>query len=76
VFRGEVQVEDAEIAGLFDGTVTARGSLIIRGSGKVTGTARYRKLSVEEGGQISGRMEMLNEGTAPVAPRLSAPAEA
>ena len=75
VFRGEVQVEDAEIAGLFDGTVTARGSLIIRGSGKVTGTARYRKLSVEEGGQISGRMEMLNEGTAPATPRLSAPAE-
>lgn len=76
VFRGEVQVEDAEIAGLFDGTVTARGSLIIRGTGKVNGTARYRKLSVEEGGQISGRMEMLNEGAAPAVPRVSATAEA
>ncbi|WP_236033935.1 bactofilin family protein [Belnapia mucosa] len=77
VFRGEVQVEDAEIAGLFDGTVTARGSLTIRGTGKVNGTARYRKLSVEEGGQISGRMEMVSgEAPAAPAPRVVAPAEA
>lgn len=59
VFRGEVQVEDAEIAGLFDGTVTARGNLIIRSTGKIKGMARYKKLSVEEGGQIIGTMEML-----------------
>ncbi len=59
VFRGEVQVEDAEIAGLFDGTVTARGSLTIRSTGKVKGMARYKKLTVEEGGQIVGSMEML-----------------
>jgi len=59
VFRGEVQVEDAEIAGLFDGTVTARGSLTIRSTGKVKGMARYKKLTVEEGGQIVGSMEFL-----------------
>lgn len=74
VFRGEVQVEDAEVAGLFDGTVTARGSLVIRGTGKVNGTARYRKLSVEEGGQVSGRMEMVQEAQVPPA-RLPAPPE-
>lgn len=59
VFRGEVQVEDAEIAGLFDGTITVRGNLVIRATGKVKGTARYRKLSVEEGGALMGSMEML-----------------
>jgi len=59
VFRGEVQVEDAEIAGLFDGTITVRGSLVIRATGKVKGTARYRRLSVEEGGALMGSMEML-----------------
>jgi cytoskeletal protein CcmA (bactofilin family) len=63
VFRGEVQVEDAEIAGLFDGTITARGNLVIRETGKVTGTARYRKLSVEEGGVVSGRMETISEAS-------------
>jgi cytoskeletal protein CcmA (bactofilin family) len=66
VFRGEVQVEDAEIAGTFDGTITARGQLVIRGTGRVIGVARCRKLMVEEGGQISGRMEML--GDTPVHP--------
>ena len=30
VFKGEVEVEDAEIAGTIDGTLTARGQLIIR----------------------------------------------
>ena len=71
VFKGEVQVEDAEIAGLFDGTITARNSLVIRASGKVNGVARCRKLSVEEGGQVSGHMEMLTDAqaSAPIAPR-------
>lgn len=76
VFRGEMQVEDAEIAGLFDGTLTVRGSLVIRGTGRVTGEARYRKLSVEEGGQISGRMEMLTDvpgAPPPPMPRAAMP---
>ena len=64
VFKGEVQVDDAEIAGTFDGTLTARGALIIRATGKVLGVARTRKLSVEEGGQLSGRMEMLTAAQA------------
>jgi cytoskeletal protein CcmA (bactofilin family) len=74
IFKGEVQVEDAEIAGLFDGTITARNSLVIRASGKVNGIARCRKLSVEEGGQVSGRMEMLTEAQASTAPRPATPA--
>jgi cytoskeletal protein CcmA (bactofilin family) len=61
VFKGEVQVEDAEIAGTFDGTLTARGALVIRGTGRILGVARCRRLMVEEGGQISGRMEMLGD---------------
>jgi cytoskeletal protein CcmA (bactofilin family) len=75
VFKGEMQVEDAEIAGLFDGTITARNSLVIRASGKVNGVARCRKLSVEEGGQVSGKMEMLTDAqaAAPLAPRPVAP---
>ena len=34
IFKGEVQVEDAEIAGLFDGTITARDSLVIRAAAR------------------------------------------
>ncbi len=65
MFKGEVEVEEAEVAGTFDGTLTARGSLVIRASGRVLGQARYRRLQVEDGGQISGRMEMLTEGSKP-----------
>lgn len=61
VFKGEVQVDEAEVAGLFDGTITARVSLTIRATGRVNGIARCRRLSVEEGGQVSGRMEMLSD---------------
>ncbi|MBM3587584.1 MAG: polymer-forming cytoskeletal protein [Alphaproteobacteria bacterium] len=64
VFKGEVQVEDADIAGVFDGTLTATGSLIIRATGRVLGVARCRRLSVEEGGQLTGRMEMITEAPA------------
>jgi cytoskeletal protein CcmA (bactofilin family) len=61
IFKGEVEVEDAEIAGTIDGTLTARGSLIVRSSGRVLGTARCRRLQVEDGGQITGRMEMITD---------------
>jgi len=73
VFRGEVQVEDAEIGGLFDGTLTARGNLVIRATGKVNGIARCKRLTVEDGGQLTGRMEMLTEGSMPTSPAAPAP---
>lgn len=68
MFKGEVEVDDAEIAGTIDGTLTAKTSLIVRASGRVLGTARCRRLQVEDGGQITGRIEMLSD-SAPVAER-------
>ncbi len=65
MFKGEVEVDEAEVAGTIDGTLTARHALIVRASGRVLGTARCRRLQVEDGGQITGRIEML--GDAPVA---------
>lgn len=63
VFKGEVEVDDAEVAGTIDGTLVARSTLIVRGTGRVLGTARCRRLQVEDGGQITGRIEMLNENS-------------
>jgi cytoskeletal protein CcmA (bactofilin family) len=77
VFRGEVEVEDAEIGGTVDGTLTARGSLIVRATGKMLGTARCRRLQVEDGGQITGRIEMILEpAEAAAATHAPAPATA
>jgi cytoskeletal protein CcmA (bactofilin family) len=61
VFKGEIEVEDSEIAGTIDGTLTVRGSLVVRSSGKVLGTAKCRRLQVEDGGQITGRIEMISD---------------
>ncbi len=61
IFRGEVEVEDAEIAGTVDGTLTVKGNLILRTTGVLLGTARCRRLQVEDGGQITGRIEMITE---------------
>jgi cytoskeletal protein CcmA (bactofilin family) len=61
VFKGEVEVDEAEVAGTIDGTLTARHALIVRATGRVLGTARCRRLQVEDGGQITGRIEMLGD---------------
>ncbi|HVY17401.1 MAG TPA: polymer-forming cytoskeletal protein [Rhodopila sp.] len=61
IFKGEIEVEEAEIAGTIDGTLTARTSLIVRSTGKVLGTAKCRRLQVEDGGQITGRIEMITD---------------
>jgi cytoskeletal protein CcmA (bactofilin family) len=69
--KGEVEVEDAEIAGTMNGKLTARGNLIVRGSGRLMGTARCRRLQVEDGGQITGQMEMLTDEPKSEVPLLS-----
>ncbi|WP_431281430.1 bactofilin family protein [Humitalea sp. 24SJ18S-53] len=73
-FKGEVQVQDAEIAGVFDGTLTARGALVIRATGRIIGVARCGRLQVEDGGQLSGRMEMLGDGAPPLPSTPGTPA--
>jgi cytoskeletal protein CcmA (bactofilin family) len=73
VFKGEIEVEDAEISGTMDGTVTARGNLVVRATGVVLGTARCRRLQVEDGGQITGRIEMINEPRVRVAEAVQRP---
>ena len=65
VFRGEIEVEDAELAGTVDGTLTARGNLTIRASGRLIGTAKCRRLQVEDGGQVTGRLEMITDQAHP-----------
>jgi cytoskeletal protein CcmA (bactofilin family) len=63
VLKGQVEVEDAEISGLMDGILTVKGSLVLRGSGQVIGEARCRRLQVEDGGQLSGKISMITDST-------------
>ena len=61
--KGEATVDNAEINGKFDGTLTVRGCLTINSTGRVTGTVRYGELKVEQGGQISGEIQAEGAGS-------------
>ncbi len=75
IFKGEIEVEEAEVAGTIDGTCTARGTLVVRATGRLIGIARCRRLQVEDGGQISGTMEMLTDSFVSSMPSISAAVE-
>jgi cytoskeletal protein CcmA (bactofilin family) len=72
ILKGTVEVEDAEISGHMDGTLTVRGSLVVRATGQVTGEARCRRLQVEDGGQLSGKISMITDGASAPAPHPAA----
>lgn len=57
-FRGAADIDLAEIRGTFDGTLNVREKLTVFSTGKVTGKIRCGRLVVEEGGQLSGDIEM------------------
>lgn len=54
LFKGTAEVDKADIAGTFEGTLTVHGTLSIKGSGKATGAIRYQRIVVEGGGEIAG----------------------
>lgn len=57
-FRGSAEIDIAEIHGEFDGNLTVRQKLVIFSSGKVSGSIRYGKIVIEEGGQLSGDIQV------------------
>ena len=58
--NGTAQIDVAEVHGEFTGDLTARSRLVVHGTGKVSGTIRYGKLIVAEGGTISGDMKQID----------------
>ncbi|HJU19561.1 MAG TPA: polymer-forming cytoskeletal protein, partial [Stellaceae bacterium] len=57
LFKGSASIDEAEIRGRFEGSLTVRKRLLIRASGRVSGTIRYGQLEIECGGQISGEVQ-------------------
>ena len=52
------EIDQAEIAGRFEGTITVRQRLFIRSTGKVVGTIRYGTVEIEAGGEIAGDVQV------------------
>ena len=69
-FSGSADIDIAEIHGAFDGKLTVRQKLVIHSTGRVTGTVRYGRLVIEDGGQLAGDVAL--GGNAPVQATLLA----
>lgn len=57
LFKGSASIDDAEVRGRFEGNLVVRKRLLIKASGRVTGTIRYGQIEIECGGQISGDIQ-------------------
>ncbi len=57
VFKGDADVENAVIAGTFEGSLKVSGHLEIAGTGSVKGKVSYKTIAVANGGQVLGTIE-------------------
>lgn len=71
LFKGSVEIDEADIGGRFEGDLTIRGRLIVRSTGRITGSIKYGELSVEAGGRLVGDIQLYT-----ASPKVTAPAEA
>lgn len=60
-FRGEADVAVADVSGRFEGTLNVRDRLILRSTGRIMGTIRYREIEIERGGKIAGTVEIVGD---------------
>ena len=58
-FRGSVEIENADIAGRYDGQLTVHGRLTVRGTGRISGMVKYGELEIVAGGQIIGELQVV-----------------
>jgi cytoskeletal protein CcmA (bactofilin family) len=58
-FNGNIEVDNAEVSGSFDGSISVRGRLTIRPTGRVAGTIRYGEIEINAGGQVTGEMSVM-----------------
>ena len=57
--EGRAEVDEAEISGIYEGELSVRKRLLIRSTGRVSGTVRYGEIEIERGGRLSGAVAMI-----------------
>jgi cytoskeletal protein CcmA (bactofilin family) len=58
-FAGSAHVQDAVIAGRYEGKLTVAGRLTVKSTGRVTGEVEYGSVECEAGAKIDGRMTVI-----------------
>lgn len=64
-FKGSVEIENADIAGRYDGQLTVHGRLTVRGTGRISGMVKYGELEIVAGGQIIGELQVVGSASSP-----------
>lgn len=59
-FFGTVEIDEATIAGRFEGDLTVKGRLTIRATGTIIGSVAYKELAVEAGATLDGKVNPLD----------------
>lgn len=74
LFKGSVEIDDADIGGRFEGDLVVRNRLRVRSGGRIIGSIVYGELEVESGGRLEGSIKLYDPqpkvevAAAPVAP--------
>lgn len=55
-FIGAVEIEQATIAGVFEGEITVNGLLSVTETGVITGTISYKELEIRAGAKLDGKL--------------------
>ena len=64
-FLGTVEIDEANIAGRFEGDITVKGRLTIESTGQVIGSISYKELSMEAGAVIDGSISPIGSTNTP-----------
>jgi len=67
LFKGSVEIDEADIGGRFVGDILVRGRLRVRATGRIDGSIKYGELEVEAGGRLIGNLEVIEDGAIPLA---------
>jgi len=72
LFKGSVEIDEADIGGRFEGDIIVRGRLTVRSTGKINGSIKYGELSVEAGAKLNGDIGLYTPAAKPAAPAAPA----
>ncbi len=63
-FYGTVEIDEANIAGRFEGDITVKGRLTIQSTGVVIGSVSYKELAIEAGATMDGSVSPIGSQNA------------
>jgi cytoskeletal protein CcmA (bactofilin family) len=65
LFKGSTTIDEAEVRGRFECDLVVRNRLLIKATGRVSGTIRYGQIEIACGGQILGNIQAQSAGEGP-----------